>query len=182
MRLQTLSEAANEQAQSSQTRMRCAYMNITVKADFATLQAGSNIYTAGLDPIKTVENGTFSLTLQPYPVSLLEKSGLSGGNSLGLDVVDGPLVSVLLLSYWKNKGDDNAVLGFMNTALEKIKQDAALRNQLIPYVYMNYAFSNQDPIDSYGQKNKKKLQRASKKYDPDGVFQKGCPGGFKLFL
>ncbi|KAH6664563.1 hypothetical protein B0J14DRAFT_607259 [Halenospora varia] len=182
MRLQTLSEAANEQAQSSQTRVRCAYMNITVKADFATLQAGSNIYTAGLDPIKTVENGMFSLTLQPYPVSLLEKSGLSGGNSLGLDVADGPLVSVLLLSYWKNKSDDDAVLGFMNTALEKIKQDAALRNQLIPYVYMNYAFSNQDPIDSYGQKNKKKLQRASKKYDPDGVFQKGCPGGFKLFL
>ena len=156
-------------------------MNITVKADIATLQAGSEIYTAGLDPIKTVEDGMFSLTLQPYPASLLEKSSKSGGNSLGLNVTDGPLVSVLLLSYWKNKSDDEAVIGFMKTTLEKIKEDAASRSQLIPYVYMNYAFEHQDVIGSYGEENKKKLQEASKKYDPEGVFQKGCPGGFKLF-
>ena len=157
-------------------------MNITVKADAATLQAGANIYTAGLEPIKTIENGMFSFTLQPYPASLLEKSSNSGGNSLGLDVADGPLVSVLLLTYWKNKSDDEAVIGFMKTSLEKIKEDAASRNQLIPYVYMNYAFGNQDVIGSYGEKNHKMLQKTSKKYDPEGLFQKGCPGGFKLFL
>ncbi|KAF4631708.1 hypothetical protein G7Y89_g6423 [Cudoniella acicularis] len=181
MRLHSLKDAADEQAGSSQSQVRCAYMNITVKADVDTLRAGSDIYTAGLESVKTVENGLFSLTLQPYPVSLIEKSAASGGNSLGLDPADGPLVSVLLLSYWKNKSDDDAVLAFMKSTLEMIRQDAASRNQLTPYVYMNYAFSHQDPIGSYGAKNKGKLQEASKKYDPEGLFQKGFPGGFKLF-
>ena len=156
-------------------------MNITVKADAATLQAASEIYAAGLDPIKTVENGMFSFTLQPYPTSLLEISSKNGGNSLGLNVANGPLVSVLLLSYWKNNSDDEAVIGFMKAALGKMKEDAISRNQLIPYVYMNYAFEHQNVISSYGEENQKKLQNASKKYDLEGVFQKGCPGGFKLF-
>ncbi|KUJ15927.1 FAD-binding domain-containing protein [Mollisia scopiformis] len=181
MRLHSLREASQEQAASAQKGVRCAYMNITVKADANTLQAGSAIYTAGLAPIKTVENGLFSFTLQPYPISLLEKSASAGGNFLGLKSADGPLVSVLLMSYWKNKADDEAVLGFMKTALEKIKQEAALRDKLVFYLYMNYAFSHQDPISSYGAVNKAKLQEISSKYDPEGMFQRGCPGGFKLF-
>ncbi len=46
---------------------------------------------------------------------------------------------------------------------------------------MNYAWIDQDPIVSYNAENKGRLQQVSKKYDPEGVFQKGCPGGFKLF-
>jgi len=126
-------------------------MNITVKADSSSLKAGSTIYTAALEPIKPIKNGMFSLTLQPYPVSLLQASATSGGNSLGLDPSNGPLVSVLLLSYWKNKSDDDDVLSFMTTTLEKIKEEAASRDTLVPYVYMNYAFTGQDPIGSYGE-------------------------------
>ncbi|KAI0006957.1 hypothetical protein F4779DRAFT_643667 [Xylariaceae sp. FL0662B] len=32
-----------------------------------------------------------------------------------------------------------------------------------------------------GAENRQKLRDVSKKYDPDGLFQKGVPGGFKLF-
>lgn len=163
------------------TGRRCAYMNITVKADVATLQAATDIYTGGLDPVKSVAGLLASFTLQPYPTSLLEQSEETGGNSLGLKRSDGPLVSVLLLSYWQNKSDDDAVIAFMKEALEKMKQDAAGRGTLLPFVYMNYAWTHQDPINSYGAQNKKKLQDASKKYDPKGLFQKACPGGFKLF-
>ncbi|XXG99430.1 hypothetical protein Hte_005769 [Hypoxylon texense] len=192
MRLQTVAEAAAEQAGGVQSQVRhvilmscdtsrCAYMNITVKADVATLQAATDIYTGGLGPVQSVEGLTASFTLQPYPVSLIEQSETTGGNSLGLKSSDGPLVSLLLLSYWKNKSDDDAVITFMKEALEKMKQDAASREQLVPFVYMNYAWTHQDPINSYGVENKKRLQKASKKYDPEGLFQKACPGGFKLF-
>ncbi|KAI0016758.1 hypothetical protein F4780DRAFT_797372, partial [Xylariomycetidae sp. FL0641] len=181
LRLQTLKEAGAEQAGGTQSQVRCAYMNLTVKADVPTLQAASDIYTAGLGPVKSVEGVTLSFTLQPYPVSLIERSEANGGNSLGLEASDGPLVSLLLLSYWSKKSDDDAVLTMMTTSLEKMKQDAASKGQLVPYVYMNYAFTNQDPIQSYGAGNKEALQQASKKYDPEGLFQKACPGGFKLF-
>lgn len=156
-------------------------MNITVKADVATLQAAADIYTGGLGPVKPVEGLTASFTLQPYPVSLMEQSEATGGNSLGLKSSDGPLVSILLLTYWQNRSDDDAVIAFMKEALDKMKQDAESRGQLLPFVYMNYAWTHQDPINSYGAENKKKLQHASKKYDPEGLFQKSCPGGFKLF-
>lgn len=169
-------------------------MNITVKADVPILQRASEIYTAEIDPleehgnlkdpeppIRSVENGLFSLTLQPYSLSLLEKSASNGGNSLGLNTNDGPLVSILLISIWKNKTDDNVVLDFMRDAIKYIKLDAEGKNTLIPYVYMNYAFSHQDPIGSYGAENHEKLQATSQKYDPQGLFQRGCPGGFKLF-
>jgi hypothetical protein len=46
--------------------------------------------------------------------------------------------------------------------------------------YLNYAHGLQDPISKYGKKNILKLQKASKKYDPDGVFQKLRHSGFKI--
>lgn len=53
----------------------------------------------------------------------------------------------------------------------------------MPFVYLNYAFDFQDPIGSYGEKNQAFLQETSKnyRYNPEGLFQKGVPGGFKLF-
>lgn len=161
--------------------LRAAYINLAVKADVATLQDISNIYTAALPPLSGVTGATLSLTFQPFPVSLLAKSDASGGNVLGLHATDGPIVSVLLLSYWERKDDDAAVISFMESTLEKMRASATKRGTIIPYVYMNYAFIGQDVIGSYGPANKAKLQAASKKYDPIGLFQKGFPGGFKLF-
>ena len=156
-------------------------MNLTVKADAATLLAASDLYQANLDPIKPVAGLTASLTLQPYPVSTQRQTIRHGGNSLGLDGSDGALVNVLLLTYWAGRDDDDAVLGFMKTTLESIRQDAAAKGTLVPFTFMSYAWNHQDPIGSYGDENKKKLQAASKKYDPEGLFQKGVPGGWKLF-
>jgi hypothetical protein len=122
-----------------------------------------------------------SFTLQPYAQSLLERSVELGGNSLGLSPKDGPLVSVLLLTYWKNKDDDEVVLGACRDVLDKIRADAKGRGTLIPFEYLNYAFPGQDPIGSYGEENGAALRAVSKKYDPEGLFQTSCPGGFKLF-
>ena len=48
------------------------------------------------------------------------------------------------------------------------------------YLYLNYAASFQDPIAGYGNASVSMLQAVSKKYDPDQLFQKQVPGGFKL--
>jgi hypothetical protein len=177
----TLTEASSEQSAGNGLAARCAYMNITVKADVATLLAASDIYTAALDPIKPAAGIICSLTLQPYAVSLLKQSVALGGNSLGLDPADGPLVSVLLLTYWADKSDDEQILAVMRGALEDIRKQAVEKGTAIDFVYLNYAFNFQDPIGTYGAENKRRLQEVSKKYDPEGLFQKGVPGGFKLF-
>lgn len=156
-------------------------MNVTVKADVETLTTGGDIWCEELEPVKDAAGLMCSYTLQPYPVSQLEKIHAAGGNVLGLIPSNGPLVNILLLTYWTDKSDDGRVIAFMQRALRRIEQNADTRGQLIPYIYWNYAFSHQKALQSYGEGNVQKLQEASKKYDPRGVFQEGCPGGFKLF-
>lgn len=83
-------------------------MNATVKADAATLQAAANIYTAAIDPVKSTKGLICSLTSQPYAESLLQASAAKGANVLGLEGAhSGPLVNLLLLTYWSNAKDDD---------------------------------------------------------------------------
>ncbi|ROW09007.1 hypothetical protein VMCG_02683 [Cytospora schulzeri] len=182
MRAMTLTGAVAEQAQQGTDATRCAYINTTVKADIATLQAAADMYVAALEPIKGCEGITCSLTLQPYAASLLAKSASQGGNVLGLAPSDGPLVSILALAWWKDKADDEEIIKTFREVIEVIDRDAASRGTSVLFKYMNYAWGFQDPIDSYGIEDKQALQEASRKYDPEGLFQKGVPGGFKLFL
>jgi hypothetical protein len=159
---------------------RCAYLNTTVKADPSTLQAESEIFSKALDKVTGFEGIVFSFTLQPYPLSLLKKTAPAGGNSLCLDPNES-LISVLLLMYWKNKSGDEVILATAKAVIEGIDKDASARGTAEAYKYLNYSFDFQDLIVSYGVENKKKLQNASQKYDPNGLFQKGVPGTFKLF-
>jgi hypothetical protein len=145
----------------------------------ATLQAASDIFSKALEKVTGFEGIVCSFTLQPYPLSLLKKTALAGGNSLGLEPAES-LISVLLLMSWKNKSDDGVILATVKGVIEEVDEDASAKGTSVAYKYLNYAFDFQDPIGSYGAGNKKKLQDASKKYDPKGLFQKGVPGGFKL--
>lgn len=135
--------------------IRCSYMNTTVKAD--------------------------TPTLQPYSASPLAKSASQGGNVFGLGPSDGPLVSILALTWWQDKEDDEKIARAFREVIEAIDRDAASRGTSVPFKYLNYAWDFQDPINPYGIENKQALQEASRKYDPEGLFQKGVPGGFKLF-
>jgi hypothetical protein len=156
-------------------------MNTTVKADTAILLKASEIYTAALDDIKPCEGLMCSLTLQPYPMSLLKRSAAYGGNSLGLDTDNGPLVSILLLTYWKRKEDDERVLSITRGVLEHIDREAQKSKTGVRFKYLNYAAEFQNPIESYGDENMKRLREVSRKYDPAGLFQDSVPGGCKLF-
>ncbi|KAF2818784.1 FAD-binding domain-containing protein [Ophiobolus disseminans] len=176
LRMMTLEDAAKEQAAQSSDGVRCAYMNTTVKADVTTLLAAAEIFNDSFQPLKELEGMTSAFTLQAYPVSLLEKCN----NSLGISADDGPLMSILLLNRWKNKDDDELVIGTFKKALERIDEDAASRGTAVPYKYMNYVYNFQDPIGSYGIDNHQELLKISREYDPEGLFQEGVPGGFKL--
>lgn len=51
---------------------------------------------------------------------------------------------------------------------------------LLEWCYLNYADKSQDPLGSYGEENLRLLREVARRYDPDEVFQKLCPGGFKI--
>lgn len=122
---------------------RAAYINFAVKADVATLRATSHIYTVVLPPLYDVSGATLLLTLQIFPISLLARSDALGGNVLGLHTADGPIVSVLVLSYWEKRSDDAVVIAFIESTLAHMPAHATAKGTIIPYIYVNYAFTGQ---------------------------------------
>ena len=103
------------------------------------------------------------------------------GNALGLEGVDNPLVLCLLSVTWTMAQDDAIVNSVTQTLIESIDQATAAAGVFHRFKYLNYAAPFQDPITSYGPASKAQLRAVSKRYDPEGFFQVGVPGGFKLF-
>ena len=121
------------------------------------------------------------MSIQSFPPAFSSETVRLGGNSLGLDPSDGPLVLFLLSYNWANAVDDNAVDAAAQTllaAIDTATQNAGMYNK---FKYLNYAASWQKPITGYGQASVSRLQAVSKKYDPIGLFQNNCPGGFRVF-
>jgi hypothetical protein len=48
------------------------------------------------------------------------------------------------------------------------------------YKYMNYAMKDDDVFSGYGAENKRRLLDIKARYDPEDVFGRLVPGGFKL--
>jgi hypothetical protein len=99
---------------------------------------------------------------------------------LGLDRFTDDLINALAVVSWALPTDDAtvyaAVQQLFDDAVEKAKSMGAWNE----FIYLNYAAPWQKPITSYGQANKNFLQSVSQKYDPNSLFQKAVPGGFKL--
>ena len=64
--------------------------------------------------------------------------------------------------------------------MHKANEAARDMGLLHEFVYLNYANQVQDPISIYGRENVASLRAAGRMYDPQGVFQRQVPGGFKL--
>ncbi|RYP26836.1 hypothetical protein DL768_011554 [Monosporascus sp. mg162] len=160
---------------------RVVKMSTTVKADTKILEYAVETYHASFKKLKGVENLLFSITFEPVPVSLIEHSISRGGNSLGLKASDGPLVVVLFYTSWDSPSDDEKVYEVNKEALETIDSEAQSKEVSTAYRYLNYTFTHQDPISSYGPESKAHLQAVSAKYDPEGFFQTAGVGPFKLW-
>jgi len=64
--------------------------------------------------------------------------------------------------------------------LATFKHLADEKGMLHRYIFTNYAYQDEDVFEGYGRDSAANLRRISEKYDPEGVFQKNVPGGFKL--
>lgn len=120
------------------------------------------------------------MVIQPLPTIFFEQDAKLGGDSLGLTAGQGPH-TLLLLSYgWSNESDDVAIdqaaQDFINNVDSTTKQTGAYST----YKYLNYAANWQNPLAGYGEQSLANLVTVSRKYDPFQLFQRNCPGGFKV--
>lgn len=81
---------------------------------------------------------------------------------------------------WENASDDAKVRSApiaTSTAWQKLGEDRDLN---IPFVFMNDASRDQNPLASYGAASLEKLRAVSQKYDPTQLFQRLQNDGFLL--
>jgi hypothetical protein len=135
--------------------------------------------TALLPP--TIPGFSTSITYQPLPQILTSKGGANGGNVLGFTPEDGDVVNAILSTYWRDASDDARVEAESKRLFEDAQRLAKEEGVDVRALYLNYAGKWQDPIGGYGEDEVRFLREVSLKHDPEGVFQKGMPGGFKLW-
>lgn len=82
---------------------------------------------------------------------------------------------------WSSASDDEAVFEAAARFIDRVNATAYAQGLGHPFIYQNYAAVQQPVFQGYGQKNLAKLRAVSKKYDPQGVWQKLQPGYFKIF-
>lgn len=81
---------------------------------------------------------------------------------------------------WSNIKDDQVIQQATRELMKKSVEFTKSNGTHHPYIYMNYAMKEDDVFSSYGAENKQKLLQIKSKYDPEDVFGRLVPGGFKL--
>ncbi|RYP15769.1 hypothetical protein DL765_005495 [Monosporascus sp. GIB2] len=143
----------------------------------------TNVFEQFVDHLKTVipdGNFTHYMVLQPLPASFAKHSVAHGGNVLGLDRVHEDCILFVAILEVATPQLIETVYPSFKAAVEEVESYAKSVDGNIEFRYLNYCDSSQDPLGSYGRENVKKMRDAAAKYDPDGIFQKRVPGGFKI--
>ncbi|KAK4169872.1 hypothetical protein QBC43DRAFT_283437 [Cladorrhinum sp. PSN259] len=134
------------------------------------------IFEDGVKALADVEG--FFVEFLTQPQAVVQK----GVPSLfGIEAGRTDFVMMLMTAAYANAADDDRVREGI-TQIVRDQRSLLRRNRyLIDFVYANYADKTQGVYQSWGADNVAKLQAASKKYDPQGIFQNRVRGGLKVF-
>ncbi|KAH6695647.1 FAD binding domain-containing protein [Plectosphaerella plurivora] len=161
----------------SRKEERNVFGTTTVKNDLETLMMVRQIWREAHSSVKHVKGTMFIYIMQPiYP----QWANKGTPNVLGLEGLDETLVVVSFAVNWPNPKDDDAITGAVRRCFERIEEYAASKGTAHPYRFSNYSSEWQKPLQGCGAENMRLMQNVSERYDPKGLFQTGCLGGFKL--
>jgi len=180
MRTSTHLGFCDELSAFSSDGLRQLYLTCTIKPDVALMEAFHDKWQETLAALKDADGFIFSFGFQPLTKALLQNSAAAGGNAKGLSPDDGPLFIVLLNPVWNSSQDDDRIISGVSNLLAAFKQLASVKGLLHRYIFTNYAYEQEDVFKGYGEESQANLNAASKKWDPEGIFQMGVPGGFKI--
>ncbi|KAF2760217.1 FAD-binding domain-containing protein [Pseudovirgaria hyperparasitica] len=180
-RISTLAPLTEEIAASTEVAMQGRYYFSTLSYinSAAYMKAFFELCDEWQKTVSDVEGLFGAVTYQPIPKAITSKGAKQGGNVLGLDNAP-DIVNALLGVSWANKADDERINASLKDLYTKAKAKCVEMEVDHPYVYLNYALPWDKPIAGYGEANVAFLKKTSKKYDYAGLFQRRCPGGFKL--
>lgn len=149
----------------------------TIRNDIQTMKTVYEIFCQTTPALRNVKGLLFPFVFQAILPEWMNKGF---PNVLGLENCTEPLIILNWSITWLHAEDDRLVRSTVRRMLEQIDTAAAEINASHPYRFMNYCAEWQRPYEGSGGANRELMRDASQKYDPDGLFQTGCSGGFKL--
>ncbi|RHZ72755.1 hypothetical protein CDV55_105169 [Aspergillus turcosus] len=153
---------------------------VTFENDLDLLKQVFEIWNASTAEISAIPSIQWTISLEPIVPAIAYQGAIRGGNVLGLNVPRQGLVLALLSATFNHSQEYPIVSAAAERLSNNITSAAKAACAYNPYIDLNHAASWQDPIASYGDANREFLRRTAGKYDPRGVFQRLCPGGFKV--
>ncbi|KAI1442043.1 FAD-binding domain-containing protein [Annulohypoxylon stygium] len=160
------------------------FFTATFKNDASIVAKASELHARLVEELqRAVPDGDFitQCLIQPLPKLYGELSKKSGGSIMGVEdqTVNGLLfVAVVMV---KTPEQEAFVYPKVKAWVDDLRKFAStIENGNLPWIYMNYADKSQDVLGSYGIENVMKMKDAAANYDPKQIFQKLCPGGFKI--
>ncbi|TVY34568.1 Bifunctional solanapyrone synthase [Lachnellula occidentalis] len=178
-KIRTLTSATDEMNSLNPPGRRQVFATTTIKNDLATITQVHTAYQdaiASLRPVN-VKGLVWTLVLQPIVPDWVKKGD---ANPMGLHDCTENLVMVSFTVNWNEAQHDDFVKTTTRRTIEQMESIASANKTGHRWRYLNYCAEWQKPFEGYGEENWRFLQDVSRKYDPDGLFQKGCLGGFKL--
>jgi hypothetical protein len=160
--------------------LRQTFWTWSMKLDKEMATVTKDIFFEELPPLYDVAGIVPSVSLQVLTEPIMEFTAVRGGNTLGLNPKDGPLINALVGIQWLDAADDTRVYQFCEKVKNRVIAVAKAKGKYHPFIYMNYGSPYQNVVAGYGAANQARLKAISKKYDPTGVFEKLQPGYFKL--
>ncbi|KAF4253736.1 hypothetical protein KXX29_005877 [Aspergillus fumigatus] len=174
----TITSAVIEMSGTCAPGQRWSFGTTTIKNDLPTMLAARAAHEEAITSLRQVKGLIWTIAMQPFLPSWAAK-----GDATVLGIPERTDDALLILSfsvYWRRADDDKRVYASIRETIEKIDAFATANGTDHPFRYLNYCAQWQRPMEGYGEENLRFLTEVSRKYDPDGLFQKGCTGGFKL--
>jgi hypothetical protein len=134
----------------------------------------NDIWRAATIELSNAENITSVLTYQQFPPLKRDDP-----NGMGIDAaaeLHKELLIVIISIYWHEADQTDRFNSVIQDAMKKIEKTAEEQHALHPFKYSNYAAWWQDPPKSWGENAMSTLKEVSRKYDPNGLFQKQVVG------
>ena len=138
-----------------------------------------DIWQRSCDSVRGYSGIVWSVSYQPIVPLVIAQSPFLQDAIPTLSGDTKPIVVALLTGTWKDSNDTAAIEAAGLKLINDVDVAARTDNMQTGYIYLNYAHAGQNV---FGEGRRKEwLQRVSRVYDPEGIFQRCVPGGFKLF-
>ncbi|KAI1375604.1 hypothetical protein F4677DRAFT_421859 [Hypoxylon crocopeplum] len=160
------------------------WFTATFKNDVRIVSKAAELHEAMVEEFKAfIPDGDFwtQCLFQPLPKLFGQRSAEAGGNAMGVErqVHNGLLFQAAAMV--RTPEQEAFAYPKIQAWIQAIKDFAAtIEDGNLEWTYLNYADRSQDPLASYGVENVRRLKEVAAKYDPEQVFQRLCPGGFKI--